>query len=227
MQFFFFPGERQGKEGGMPKASSDGTNRGAGPQIPPGRTHGWLYHFSQGVGAIPDVGLLEVDLPEPAGVLGSGSPFQRQRAGEKKGETATAAEENPCWEALGQGLQGGHGSQSEIFCPSRLQTPDSALMWEKAALAPRRAGEAKWEQHKGCKPYLCCGSGCALQEVSCTLYRATNIPLSCFFFLWGTGDEIKMTSASLLLSSILFWELPNHFKTHKYKFKAIIIISFL
>lgn len=210
----------------MPEARSHSTNRGEGPQIPPWRAHGWLYRFSQGVSAIPDVGLLEVDLPEPAGMMGSGSPFQRQRAGEKKGETATAAEENPSWEALGQGVQGGHGSESEIVRPSRLQTQGSALVWEKAALAPRRAGEAKWEQHKGCKPYLCCDSWCALQEVSCALYRATNISLS-FFFFWSTGGEIKMTSASLLLSSILFWELPNHFKTHKYNFKAIIIFSFL
>lgn len=157
--------------------------------------------------------------------MGSRSPFQRQRAGKKKGETATAAEENPSWEAPGQGLQGGHGSRSGIVRPSRLQIQGSALMWEKPALAPRRADEAKWEQHKGCKPYLCCDSWCALQEVSCTLYRATNISLSCFFL--GTGGEIKMTSASLLLSSILFWELPNHFKTHKYNFKAIIIFSFL
>lgn len=94
----------------------------------------------------------------------------------------------------------------------RLQSGLSTAERRQGSVSTKESG-SKWEQHKGCKPYLCRDSWCALQEVSCTLYRATNISLSFFFFFfWGTGGEIKMTSASLLLSSILFWELPNHFK---------------
>lgn len=57
-------------------------------------------------------------------------------------------------------------------------------------------------------------------------YIGTSTSLSAF--LGGSiGGELKMTSASLLLSCILFWELPNHYKTHKYNFKAIVTFRFL
>lgn len=167
----------------MPQARSQGTGRGGGPQTPPWRTCGLLYHFSQGVGAIPDVGLLEVYLPKLAGMMGGRSqscPLWRQRAGEKKGETATAAEDDPSWEAFGQGLQGGHGSRSQVVCSSRLQLQHSALMRE-SSVSIRESRQGKGREARRCEPYLCCDSWCALQEVRCTLYRDTNISLSFFF----------------------------------------------
>lgn len=83
-----------------------------------------------------------MDLPEPA-AMGTGSPFQRQRAGEKKRETATAAEENPSWEAAGQGVQRGHGSGSDSVRPSGCRAGSALLRGDKAALAPRRAGQSE------------------------------------------------------------------------------------
>lgn len=99
------------------------------------------YHFSQGVGAIPDVGLLEVDLSEAAGLMGIGShpcPFWRQGTAEKKRETATAAENDPYWEAPGQGVQGSHGSRLS----QRLQLQHSALMKENSvSIREREQGQ--------------------------------------------------------------------------------------
>lgn len=141
----FFSGERHEKERGMPKARSQGSGRGGDPQIPLWRTRGLPYHFSQGIGAIPDVGLLEVDFPEPAGMMGARShpcPFRRQRAGEKKRETATAAEEDPSWEVLGQGQQRGHGSRSKVVRPSRLQLQHSALTRD-SSVSIRESGQGK------------------------------------------------------------------------------------
>lgn len=142
--FCFASGERHGKEREMPKVRSQGTDRGGGRQIPPWRTHGLLYHFSQGVGAIPDVGLLEVYLSEPAGMMGSRRqswPSQRQRAAEKKRDTATAADDPSC-KALGQGLQRGHGSRSKVVCPSRSQLQHPALMRE-SSVSIRESGQGK------------------------------------------------------------------------------------
>lgn len=145
LQMHIFSGGRHEKERGLLKVRSQSTGRRGGPQIPPWRTHRLLYHFSQAVGTIPDVGLLEVDLPEPAGMMGGRShpyPSQGQRACEEKRETATAAEEYPSWETDGQGPQGGHGSRSKVVCPSRLQLQHSALMRE-SGVSVRQSGQGK------------------------------------------------------------------------------------
>lgn len=139
---FFFSGGVQKKEREMMKARNQGTGREGGPHILPWRESGLSYHFSQGVGAIPDVGLLEVDLPEPAGLMGIGNhpcPFWRQGAGEKKRETATIAEDNPSWEAPGQGVQGGHGSRVR----PRGCSYSTQRWWERAVLASGRVSKGK------------------------------------------------------------------------------------
>lgn len=68
-------------------------------------------------------------------------PSHRQRAAEKKRETTTAADDPSC-KALGQDLQGGHGSRSKVVCPSRLQLQHSTLMRE-SSVSIRESGQGK------------------------------------------------------------------------------------
>lgn len=91
------------------------TKRKWGFQIQPWKseTEKLQYLFGQGVGAIPDVGLLKVDLFKFADMIGSSCSFWRHR-NSKENEGKAAAKEDPDQKAPHPTLQEQHGSQSKV-----------------------------------------------------------------------------------------------------------------